>query len=117
MIDSEIVRAMINKDSYGFRSFAANRIGKIQEYTEKENWYWVEGNLNIADRTNRPLDMVAKVGLSSEWQKGSEFLQMLTEEWPIKSEARVSSLPEVKRSFVGTDSRVSSKFPWLDNEL
>ena len=39
VIDSEIVRAMINKDSYGFRTFAANRIGEIQEYTEKENWY------------------------------------------------------------------------------
>ena len=37
VIDSEIVRAMINKDSYGFWSFAANRIGEIQKYTEKEN--------------------------------------------------------------------------------
>ena len=49
IIDSEIVKAMINRDSYGFRSFAANRIGEIQDTTKKEDWYWVEGNLNVAD--------------------------------------------------------------------
>ena len=27
IVDSEIVRAMINKDSYGFNTFAANRVG------------------------------------------------------------------------------------------
>ena len=42
---------MINNESYGFRTFAANRIGEIQELTEKENWHWIEGNLNIADLT------------------------------------------------------------------
>ena len=108
IIDSEIVRAMINKDSYGFRSFAANRIGEIQEYTEKENWYWVEGNLNIADLTTRSIDKIDKIGPESEWQRGPKFLQMPVGEWPIKSEAKVSALPEVKKSFVGRVSRIPS---------
>jgi len=30
IVDSEIVRAMINKESYGFNTFAVNRIGEIQ---------------------------------------------------------------------------------------
>ena len=29
--DSEIVKAMINKESYGFSTFAANSIGDIQQ--------------------------------------------------------------------------------------
>ena len=29
MVDSEIVQAMIQRDSYGFNTFAANRIGEI----------------------------------------------------------------------------------------
>ena len=32
IIDSEIVQAMICKESYGFNTFAANRIGEIQEF-------------------------------------------------------------------------------------
>ena len=109
VIDSEIVRAMINKDSYGFRTFAANRIGEIQEYTEKENWYWVEGNLNIADLTTRPFDRTTvNLDANGEWQKGPNFLQQTTDKWPIKSESMVSALPEVKGNFVGAVSSASS---------
>ena len=34
IVDSEIVKAMISKESYGFNTFAANRIGEIQSKTE-----------------------------------------------------------------------------------
>ena len=33
-VDSEIVKAMISKQSYGFNTFVANRIGEIQEKTD-----------------------------------------------------------------------------------
>ena len=36
IVDSEIVKAMINKESYGFSTFAANRIGEIRQLTEKK---------------------------------------------------------------------------------
>ena len=109
VVDSEIVRAMINKDSYGFRTFAANRIGEIQQLTEKRKWHWVEGNLNIADVTTRPFDKASvDLSVNGEWQKGPSFLQLATSRWPIKSEPTVSALPETKISFVGTVTRVAS---------
>ena len=40
---------MISKESYGFNTYAANRIGEIQQDTEVSEWYWTAGNLNIAD--------------------------------------------------------------------
>ena len=49
IVDSEIVKAMIQKETNGFNSFAAVRIGEIQEETDKTNWYWIPGKLNIAD--------------------------------------------------------------------
>ena len=49
IVDSEIVKAMISKESYGFNTFAANRISEIQSKTEVSEWYWVNGTLNIAD--------------------------------------------------------------------
>ena len=44
---------MINKDSYGFGTFAAVRVGEIQNSTEINDWYWTEGRNNIADWTTR----------------------------------------------------------------
>ena len=101
IIDSEIVKAMINKDSYGFSTFAANRIGEIHDVTEKKNWYWVESGLNIADLTTRTLDPTVSLDKDSEWQKGPSFLNLPMEKWPIRSETNISKLPEIKRNFVG----------------
>ncbi|XP_057308277.1 uncharacterized protein LOC130646153 [Hydractinia symbiolongicarpus] len=49
IVDSEIIKAMISKESYGFNTFAANRIGEIQHSTSPSEWFWVKGYLNIAD--------------------------------------------------------------------
>ena len=55
---------MIQKHSYGFNTFAATRIGEIQEGTNQTDWYWVESKHNIADcitRGKKPSD----IGLES----------------------------------------------------
>lgn len=49
IVDSEIVKAMINKESYGFNTYAVNRIGEIQQKTDPQEWFWIAGDLNIAD--------------------------------------------------------------------
>ena len=48
LVDTEIVKAMINCQSYGFNTFAANRIGEIHQATSKDEW-WLSGKLNIGD--------------------------------------------------------------------
>ena len=53
ILDSQIVRAMVRKESYGFNTFVAVRIGEIQENTNPRNWYWIEGKNNIADWLTR----------------------------------------------------------------
>ena len=72
IVDSQIVHAMIQKNSYGFNTFAATRIGEIQEGTNPTDWYWVESEHNIADclaRGKKPSD----IGLESIWQKGTRI--------------------------------------------
>ena len=91
--DSEIVKAMISKSSYGFNTFAANRIGEIQEGTVSDEWYWTPGKLNIADwvtRGKRP----SEIGSGSKWQSGPEFLQKPISEWPISQTVNVKELPD-----------------------
>ena len=91
IVDSEIVRAMTQKDSYGFNTFVAVRVGEIQEKTAKNEWYWVEGELNIADIISRG----AKAGdLMNEWQSGPKFLRENESEWPIKQTTTTATLPE-----------------------
>ena len=51
IVDLQIIRAMIQKDSYGFNTFAAVRIGKIQEKTNPKDW--VESKNNISDWLTR----------------------------------------------------------------
>ena len=60
------VHAMIQKNSYGFNTFAATRKGEIQEGTSQTDWYLVESEHNIADcltRGKKPSD----IGLESTW--------------------------------------------------
>ncbi|KAK3737988.1 hypothetical protein QZH41_001003 [Actinostola sp. cb2023] len=39
----KIVQAMVQKESYGFNTFAGTRVGEIQEGTDRNDWYWVQG--------------------------------------------------------------------------
>ena len=73
---------MIQKESYGSNTFAAVRVGEIQEGTNTKDWYWTASEFNIADlltRGSKPND----IDISSKWQKGPHFLQLHESEWPI----------------------------------
>ena len=56
IVDSEISRAMIQKESYGFNTFVAVRAGEIQLNTQKEYWFLVESSENVADMISRGAD-------------------------------------------------------------
>ena len=102
IVDSQIVHAMIQKHSYGFNTFAATRIGEIQEGTSLTDWYWVESKHNIADcitRGKKPSD----IGLESTWQKGPEFLKQPENEWPITRNYVQPQLPELVKTAMATN--------------
>ena len=93
IVDSQIVHAMIQKNSYGFNTFAATRIGEIQEGTNVEDWYWVESEYNIADwitRGKKP----DEIGLNSNWQEGPSFLKQPEKEWPITRNYLEQHIPQ-----------------------
>ena len=84
---------MIQKDSYGFNTFAATRIGEIQERTKREDWYWTENKNNIADwitRGRKPQE----IGQESIWQTEPNFLIQPENKWPIKQLTYKRELPE-----------------------
>ena len=99
IVDSQIVHAMIHKETYGFNTFAATRVGEIQEGTEKNDWYWTESKNNIADwltRGKRPID----IDINSSWQAGPDFLRLPESEWPItQTPTTVAKLPGSRRIY------------------
>ena len=47
--DSQIVHSMIQKESYGFNTFAATCVGEIRQNTNPKDWFWMESKYNITD--------------------------------------------------------------------
>ena len=75
IVDSQIVHSMIQKESYGFNTFAATRVGEIQLNTNPKNWFWIESKHNIADwltRGKKPNEMNSE----SILQNGPSFLEL-----------------------------------------
>lgn len=52
-VNSQTILGVIQKDSYGYQTFFANRIGEIQKAGPVEDWRWIEGSLNISDIITR----------------------------------------------------------------
>ena len=96
IVDSEIVKAMISKESYGFNTYAANRIGEIQESTQPEEWVWLSGKENIADWCTRGKS-IDDIGEGSIWQEGPEFMKQPTSEWPVSRNTNIEEIPEIKK--------------------
>ena len=93
IVDSQIVHAMVRKESYRFNTFAATRVGEIQSGTNSEDWYWITSQQNIADWLTwgkRP----EEIDGNSPWQKGPDFLRLSEAEWPLSRECNVQELPQ-----------------------
>ena len=112
IVDSEIVRAMINRDSYGFNTFTSTRIGEIQEGSLPSDWYWVSGNDNVADIVSRG-EYPENLDSNSVWQVGPDFLSTPFADWPIRQDCSSEVLPERAEAIMQVQS-VPSKVP---NEL
>lgn len=90
LLDSQTVLGAIQRDSYGYQTFFANRVGEIQKSTSVGDWRWIPGEQNIADLVTRgatPEDLKE----NSVWQNGPEFLKQPVEEWPTKSAKDVAA--------------------------
>lgn len=89
MTDSMIVRFQIQKESYGFKTFTATRIGEIQENSEPSRWFWVASGANPADMTTRITELSEST--LKLWKEGPEFLKQPIEQWPISTTSYVET--------------------------
>ena len=107
LVDSQIVHVMIQNETYGFNTFAATRVGEIQEGTSVTDWYWIQGEYNIADWLTRGKS-AKDIGMDSVWQKGPEFLRKPESEWPISQDITEQQLPDTIKQ--GTANAVKQQY-------
>ncbi|KAK7889795.1 hypothetical protein WMY93_025355 [Mugilogobius chulae] len=89
-VDSQTILGAIQRESYGYKTFFANRIGEIQNSTDVNDWRWIPGQSNVADTITRgasPQDLME----DSEWQSGPKFLSLPENEWPTMSAKDVAA--------------------------
>ena len=98
VVDSEIVKIMIHKETYGFNSLPAVCIGEIQEEMDKANWYWTLYN---ADWITHGRKAVA-LSQYSTWQNGPDFLKLLEDEWPVQQESLATEDPVQVKSVLAS---------------
>ena len=55
-LDSQVVLAYIRSTTKRFKVFVANRVQKIQEHSDVNQWNYVKGRDNPADHASRGLD-------------------------------------------------------------
>ena len=89
-IDSQTVLGAIQRESYGFQTFFANRVGEIQKAGPVTDWWWIPGEVNIADLVTRGCSPEL-LDEDSVWQKGPMFLSGPVEDWPMKSASEVAA--------------------------
>ena len=70
--DSKVVLSYINNDSRRFHTFLANRVQKIRNSTDPQQWHYVPTDKNPADGASR--GKTVKELLDSDWFSGPLFL-------------------------------------------
>ena len=90
IVDSEIVEAVISKNSYGFNTYAANRISEIQQDIDSSEWFWSAGRLKIEDWLTRGKSP-GELGQDTTWQTGppSFSSQWMIGQSPVKQISKI----------------------------
>ena len=109
LLDSMIVKDMIQKDSYGFNTFAGLRVGEIQQKTVVGDWIHIPSKENIADVLTKGVPP-NQLGPGSIWQTGPSWLLKDQSEWPVvKSKENISTDVEIEKFCLKTKPKSKSK--------
>lgn len=102
--DSTIVLHWLKKSTYDLKTFVANRVQAIQDYSKGIRWAHVGTKDNPADLISRGMDMADFLN-SQKWKHGPEWLLQPTETWPkpklmVTTGDKAEILKEFKRPII-----------------
>lgn len=97
--DSKTVLSWLQIQPHLLKTFVANRVVQILDWTDPSFWHHVSSEDNAADPASRGLTP-AQLLESSLWFDGPAFLQLHKNQWPIYSSSKElpEKVPELKQS-------------------
>ncbi|XP_034005864.1 uncharacterized protein LOC117497939 [Trematomus bernacchii] len=93
--DSRVVLGYIYNNSRRFYTYVANRVARIRNSTNPEQWLYVKTEVNPADHGTRPIP--AACLMSSSWFFGPQFLRQTDTEQENKTESFELVQPETDK--------------------
>lgn len=100
--DSTVALCWIASAPYRWQTFVANRVAKIQELVSCENWFFVEGRINVSDYLSRGLTP-AQLLDKCDWIAGPQWLKSDFSSWPVSRYTSTNdTLPEQRVTTVLT---------------
>ncbi|XP_065070793.1 uncharacterized protein LOC135695590 [Rhopilema esculentum] len=88
-VDSVAVLCWIKNDR-AWKPYVHNRVRKIIQVSQREEWHYCPGSLNPADLPSRGKNL-SKVSSANLWLKGPPFLHLPPQEWPAQAFTKSSS--------------------------
>ena len=95
-LDSQIVKDMLAKDSYGFNTFVGLRVAEIQQKTSLYDWRHIPSKSNISDILTKGVAPTL-LGSDSEWQNGPDWLRLDESQWPVSPSSLSDSPTSIER--------------------
>ncbi len=90
--DSSAVLGMLGKDSASFLEFVGTRVSEIRIKSDPEKqWFWIPGDLNLADQGTRPTVLPKDMGPGTPYQVGLPWMRDPEEAWPVKRKFLISA--------------------------
>lgn len=81
--DSTVTLNWINSSLHRWQTFVANRVTEIQKNFGSSCWFHINGLDNLSDCLSRGLTP-AKLVSNTTWSTGPAWLQLDSDQWPIK---------------------------------
>jgi hypothetical protein len=83
--DSAVALRMILRESATYQEFVGTRVSEIRTKSEPETeWFWIPGEMNIADMGTRPTVVPKDMGPGTPYQEGMTWMKEPPETWPAK---------------------------------
>jgi hypothetical protein len=83
--NSTAVLGMILRESATYQEFVGTRVSEIRTKSDPETeWFWIPGELNIADMGTRPTVLPGDMGPGTPYQEGLPWMRESPEAWPTK---------------------------------
>nr|CAI5852863.1 unnamed protein product [Callosobruchus analis] len=94
--DSTVVLSWISTSPHLLQTFVSNRVAKIQELSQGDDWYHVKTDENPADLVSRGVSP-GKLIHNELWFNGPSWLTREEDSWCKKDFSVLSDVPEMKK--------------------